>query len=438
MRWFHLWLVGTLTVLPLPAYAGGDWIDEFPPATLVALAAFEELKVTSERDKLDMTRDDDSIAINLAGTFVVLRQILFLKYNQEPSLSKEREDKLRRLVAEYEEAELTIGQGANSRHGYITRGPPTGMGCKDNDCYRRWFSQHLNASSGRAEYRQRVLKRLFPCGDRARELNDLRQRFATTIPFFASPAVTLGVEPPFVGLSSPGCATYGGDANRNGLCDDWEDPTRMRVLDGPYCSADLAVQGRAGKRALALTQKDSTSAEYGFVIVRKAGSTTLYYASPPVRTTLPRNAYGPPRFATTDYGVSFRAGTANSSTALKDYVLVGAVHTHPPDLDLPFRGGPGADALGFKSDHFSMADFNVAVFLMGAGPLDLKGGTLLERDFDKIYVITARNACIRAFKPLEGDSTFTKAELLFYEVPRSVDLYAKYFDREIGITCLQQ
>jgi hypothetical protein len=221
------------------AHAQSDWIDEFPSVTAVALAAYAELKVTSERDKLDMTHDDDSIAVNLAGTFVVLRQIMFLKYTAEPSMSKEREDKLAEVLAAYEEAELAIGKGAPGRHGYITRGPPTGQDCRDLECYRRWFLLHLNAHTSRAEYRERVVKRLFPCGDRAKELNDLSQRNALTIPYFPSPAVTLRVEPELAQLAPAGCATYGGDANQNGLCDDWERPLdggRAAVASGSTCA----------------------------------------------------------------------------------------------------------------------------------------------------------------------------------------------------------
>jgi hypothetical protein len=217
------WLAGILAMLPLVSHAQSDWIDEFPPVTTVALAAYEELKATSERGNPSSTQDDDAIAVNLAGTFVVLRQIMFLKYNEEPPMSREREDKLRKLVAAYEEAELTIGSGAPCRQGYITREPPSGMGCADAECYQRWFLLHLNSSSSRASYRERVLKRLFAPG-RAQELNDLRQRHATRIPYFDSPAVTLRVEPELAGLAPAGCTAYGGDTNQNGLCNDWEKP----------------------------------------------------------------------------------------------------------------------------------------------------------------------------------------------------------------------
>ena len=218
------WIVAWAALLALNAHAQTDWIDEFPPPTDVAHAAFEELKVTAISAKLDLASDDDSIAVNLVGSFVVLKQIMLLKYNAEPAMSKEREGKLRKLVATYEEAELAIGKGASGRRGYITRGPPTGLGCRDLDCYRRWFLQHVNANSGRAEYRERFLKRLFPCGDRAKEFNDLRQKHATTVPYMPSPALTLKIEPEIAGIAPAGCSTMGGDANGNGLCDDWEKP----------------------------------------------------------------------------------------------------------------------------------------------------------------------------------------------------------------------
>ncbi len=218
------WLLGLFAVVPTLAQAQeqSDWLDEFPSVTAVAHAAFEELAVTAKRGNLDLTRDDDSIAVNLAGTFVALRQILMLKRNAEPDMSIERAQKLREILAAYEEAELTIGQGATDRVGYIKRGPPTGMGCgSDMECYRRWFQLHLNASSGRAEYRHRLLRRLFPCGTLAKELDDLRQKNVVRMPYTPSPSTTLAVDRQLEGVGKAGCSAYGGDADGNGLCDDW-------------------------------------------------------------------------------------------------------------------------------------------------------------------------------------------------------------------------
>jgi hypothetical protein len=229
------WLLGWLGVLAALAQTqaqaqDSDWLAEFPTVTAVAHAAFAELAVTAKRGNVSLTSDDDSIAVNLAGTFVVLRQILVLKGNAEPDMSIERASKLRQLLAAYEEAELTIGQGATGRVGYIKRGPPTGMGCGgDMECYRRWFQLHLNASSGRAEYRERLLRRLFPCGPLAKELDELRQAHATTVPYTPSPATTLRVDRKLEGLGPAGCDAYGGDAGQNGLCDDWEHvPARVQ------------------------------------------------------------------------------------------------------------------------------------------------------------------------------------------------------------------
>jgi hypothetical protein len=42
--------------------------------TTVALAAYEELKITSGRDELDMSRDKGLIAVNLVRILVVSRQ----------------------------------------------------------------------------------------------------------------------------------------------------------------------------------------------------------------------------------------------------------------------------------------------------------------------------------------------------------------------------
>lgn len=201
--------------------ARADWLDEMPSVTAVSEAAHEELKVDAQRWKRpDAVRDEDNIAVSLVGTLTLLRQILFLKYNDEPPMSPEREAKLKEIYAAYSEAELVIGQGASGRRGYITRDP--GRGCRDAACYRRWFENDSSNVRIRAEYRGRVLPRLFPCGGRAKELYDLYQRHAVDVPHLPSPAVTGRVEPEVAGIAPAGCAAFGGDANRNGLCDDWE------------------------------------------------------------------------------------------------------------------------------------------------------------------------------------------------------------------------
>jgi len=200
-----------------------DWIDAFPSVTAVARAAYEELKVSAVPAKLDFTQDDDSIAVNLAGTFMILRGIMLLKYNEEEDMSPEREEKLRVLLAAYEEAELAIGNGAATRQGYIKRGPPTGQDCKeDMACYRRWFANDILNISGRAEYRERILARLFPCDGLGKAFHTLRQAQGVRMPNLPSPAATLQLDEEVVGVAPPGCDIYGGDADQDGLCDAWE------------------------------------------------------------------------------------------------------------------------------------------------------------------------------------------------------------------------
>ena len=222
-----------------------DWIDAFPSATAVALAAFEELKVTAARKNFDNTRDDDAIAINLAGTFVTLREIMYLKRQREPLMSPARRAKLDRLIASYQEAELTIGRGAAGRRGYITARPPAGLDCKDLQCYNRWFLMHLNASTSRAEYRERILNRLFPCGTLAAELDTIRQNSAGRLPYLHSPSVTGKLEAGVTAGQAPaGCGTYGGDANNNGFCDNWESgfaDARGKKAEGPEPCGTLTL-----------------------------------------------------------------------------------------------------------------------------------------------------------------------------------------------------
>ena len=268
-----------ILLVPLPSLAQTpspppDWIDEFPSVTEVAHAAFEEMKVTAAQKGFDNTGDDDAIAINLAGTFVVLRQIMLLKYNEKPPMAKDREEKLKELVASYLEAELTIGRGWAGRRGYITRGPPSGMGCRDEACYRRWFLLHLNASSGRAEYRERVLKRLFPCGTLANELNDLRQKHATTVPYMPSPATTLRIERELAGIGPAGCVAYGGDSRQNGLCSAWTPPPPSPTAGGSgafrtsssACQVIVLTKVKKAKGGGLLVSIAPTSAKEGDIV----------------------------------------------------------------------------------------------------------------------------------------------------------------------------
>ncbi len=243
--------VGPLATLPLVAHGQEDWLDGFPPVTAVAHGAYEELKVTAAGNKIVI--DDDSVAVNLAGTFVVLREILQLKYDDEWWTSAERKERYRRLVASYMEAELTIGKGAAGRQGYIRGEPPVGagLGCgNDMACYRRWFLVHLNANTSRAEYRERFLRRLFPCGDVARELNDQRQEATGGMDYTPSPAATLTIDPDLAGLAPAGCEAYGGDANANGLCDGWE---AVPKPEATACEVDLLKVRRANDGGLTVS-----------------------------------------------------------------------------------------------------------------------------------------------------------------------------------------
>lgn len=224
-------------LLPRIACAQNDWIDTFPGVTEVARAAYEELKVTAAKAKIDMTHDDDSIAVNLAGTFMILRGIAFLKYNEEDNMPPAREEKLRKVLAAYEEAELTIGNGAAKRSGYIKRGPPTGQDCKDMACYRRWFANDILNISGSADYRERILTRLFPCDGLGKTFVALRQSAGVQMPHLPSPAVTMTVEEELAGVGPAGCEVYGGDSDGDGLCDAWEAPPNApsAVAKAPAC-----------------------------------------------------------------------------------------------------------------------------------------------------------------------------------------------------------
>jgi hypothetical protein len=224
-RRLHRLIVGFFLLSAVPAFPADDWIDELPTVTAVAHAVAQQLKIDTSDWNFDgrgiaLKDDDDLFAVYMVGTLVLLRQIILYKYQEESSLTPERETKLRSVVAAYLEAELLVGQGVGMRRGYLT----TAQKCRDVDCYRRWFKMGIHNVGG-ASYRRRILPRLFPCyPERASELDRLAQSYATRAPYMPSPAVTLEMEPDLAGVVPAGCADYGGDGNRNGLCDDWQNP----------------------------------------------------------------------------------------------------------------------------------------------------------------------------------------------------------------------
>lgn len=235
-------VVAFLAMLTFGARAAEDWIDELPSVTTVAYASTEELKVTTADWKFDargiaLKDDDDLAAVTLVGTLVLMRKIMLYKYNQEKTLPRERETKLRAIAAAYLEAELLIGKATGNRRGYLT----TAHRCGNIDCYRRWFANDISNIYISAEYRARILKRLYPCGERAAELDQLAQSHGLRAPFLPSPAVTLSIPPEIAGVGPSGCTTYGGDANRNGLCDDWEKPPSATAANSAKVPAGTPI-----------------------------------------------------------------------------------------------------------------------------------------------------------------------------------------------------
>jgi hypothetical protein len=224
-------------LFPLTARAQSDWIDDLPAVTSVGQAVAEQLKVDTADWRFDqrgiaLKDDDDLFAVYMAGTLVLLRQLILYKYQEEPSMSPLRKDRLRAVVAAYLEAELVIGQGVGARRGYLT----TAQKCRDSDCYHRWFKTGMSNVRG-ASYRGRIFKRLFCDEARAEEFDRLAQSYATRAPYLPSPAENLSIEPEFAGIAPAGCSTYGGDGDHNKLCDDWQKTPLASTADASACGA---------------------------------------------------------------------------------------------------------------------------------------------------------------------------------------------------------
>lgn len=231
-----LLILGTLLALPPAAQEPVDWLDQFPDVTTVAQVALEEYQAELGTVRPEYTWS----AANVAGTFRTLREIIELRQRREWFMSGARKQKLRQLIAAYQEAELTVGRGWLAR---VRPDPvrPPGVFCPEEECYLLGLEVAINARSSSASYRKRVLDRLFPCGDQAKELYQLRQSTYSqpkgAFPWFwklgylESPAHTLRIEGDFAGVAPAGCDVYGGDADRDGLCDSWKPAPRPGAVE---------------------------------------------------------------------------------------------------------------------------------------------------------------------------------------------------------------
>lgn len=251
IRALGLLTAALLGLFAVPAHADSDWIEQLPDVTVVARAVSDQLRVDTANWNfaargIALKDDDDLFAVYIVGTLVMLRQIILYKY-QEEKLSSQDEARLRTIVAAYLEAELLIGQGVGARRGYLT----TAQKCADMDCYRRWFKTGISNVHG-ASYRGRILPRLFCVDELVTNLDKLAQANAVRAPYLPSLAVTLTIEPPLAGVAPAGCSAYGGDADRNGLCDDWQDhPSPDVPPDNSSMRACLPI-GRPNQPVLTL------------------------------------------------------------------------------------------------------------------------------------------------------------------------------------------
>ena len=215
-----------------------DWIDELPSVTVIAQVAFEENKVTASGAPQNGYADPDEVAVNLAATLLMLRQAIWLKAWDQPWwvmmwlapeddpwwMASGRKDRLRAVVAAYREAELALAHGAVMRNGYIKRAEPDGRGCgADAKSATVAGSLALNAASSRASGHRAGVEPPFSmqlAGSGARRPSASgRQLFVHAgLPVTGDDARD---RQRARGLAPIGCETYGGDADMNGLCDDW-------------------------------------------------------------------------------------------------------------------------------------------------------------------------------------------------------------------------
>jgi hypothetical protein len=260
--------------LAAPTQAAADWLDEMPSVAEVAAVIDREYAQTSNQS---------TVAINTAAALILLRQLLEYRLAEDAGLSPQRRAEVRAIEDAYLRAELAIGRQPGSRRGALSPAEVRRFyesrryqACATADCYRYWVLFQLEFWNA-ANFRQRVLPLLFPCGSAA-DVLEIAARNAMSAPLVPyTPAASVGGDPTLLERlarntpAAAACSADGADLDGDGLCHDWEAQLRrVRTLPAAI-TCDMFALERA-------TTSDAASITLTF-------RTTSALANRPIRVT---------------------------------------------------------------------------------------------------------------------------------------------------------
>jgi hypothetical protein len=264
-------LLALLAIAPRGFAQAADWLDEMPTTGRVAQIVQQEFGPVDKRQH--------EAAVDVAATLILLRQIMVWQAATEQPLSAARQNRLEELSAEYERAELAIGEGLGKRRGDLTPAAAEAFyeshahePCSPDECYAYWFRMELERW-GAFNYRQRLLPLLFPC-DRALAFMKLVGEHSMSAPLLPdTPALShkLSNTANHAVSNAASCGVSGLDVDGDRDCFDWESNLLRLQSDGvriePSC-APLVLNGATTEDAESITVRYTIGPNYGKQPVR--------------------------------------------------------------------------------------------------------------------------------------------------------------------------
>lgn len=261
-----------------------DWLDEMPSVPAVVQAVREQVELVRQKNPA-LAKDEDFLAEDIVGTFVLLRWVMDFQSAKEWHMSDRRRERMRKIAMDYMQVELAIGLGVGKRKGHIKDNCDhkdsylNRLGQKMHatpvECYQHRFHVDLSNVYPSFDHRNAIFPLLF-C-DRARYYLDLvRERILKAPSPNPKSAETLSL-PDGVRPLGPAVCTHHGyesDSNGNGLCDDWEKPLPKMALATaaarPGCPAAIHTADEVAQLALELawhkTRSFGDNTEWGGLI----------------------------------------------------------------------------------------------------------------------------------------------------------------------------
>lgn len=205
-----------------PIAQAQDWLDDMPTLERVALVAYQDGAITQ-----------DAHATHVATILILLRQAMAYRAATEPNMSAERQAKLQKLDATYQQVELAIGKGLGKRTGGLSAAQVQEYyesrrheKCALAGCFDYWLKGQLEWW-GAAKFRNRLLPMLMAC-THAQEFAALVAQHAMSAPLVPetpalSRALTENAKAVMVSMPAEACNQFmGRDVDGDGLCFEWE------------------------------------------------------------------------------------------------------------------------------------------------------------------------------------------------------------------------